>query len=832
MTFPVHPSPDAAFMAGYVPPAGAFDEMLAPAGQPRPHLENLMLRIEMLGGDRLRERREAARQLVREHGVTYNVHADGQSAERVWELDTLPLLIAPQEWAQLEAGLIQRARLLNAVLADFYGPQRLFHDGLLPPALLHANPGFLRPCHGVRPPGDHFLTLQAVDLARAPNGQWWVLTDRTQAPSGVGYTLENRIVVSRVMSEEFRDSNVQRVASFFVQRKAGLRAMAPWTDSPNIVLLTPGPLAETYFEHVYLARYLGYPLVEGSDLTVRDGRVFIKTIEGLQPVDVIIRRVDDTFCDPLELRSDSFLGVPGLIEATRAGRVAISNALGSGAVEAPALLAFLPALARHLLGEKLLIPNVATWWCGQARERAYTLANLHKLVIKRGFVARRSGPTFGEHLDRAQLGDLAARITENPHAYVGQERVPLSTAPVWNGSQIEPRPLILRCYVCATDGGYAVMPGGLTRVSASADSPIVSSQVGGGSKDTWVLSERPVDDITLLDARGAPAKPAQVMPSVASRAVENLFWLGRYAERLEDTTRLVRVTLSRLAGEGSPLEAAEIAVILRCLVKLEMVPPHLAGPVSYAVLIEGLRDLVFANGTQPSLRRLVDRVGYITASVRDRLSADTWRILNQLQNEFPQESGEFFPGTVLLALHRVIFQLAALSGMEMENMTRGHAWRFMDIGRRIERASNLAATVRAALATDPAGALVLAPLLEYSDSNMTYRRRHVALPDVPTTLDLLLADHENPRSLAFQIKSLRKHLARLPGDALDVPERRRFTELHALHASADFNALGAAAVAGDTRPLAALLDQLIDGCCELSDVLSQHYFSHVLPRVN
>jgi uncharacterized circularly permuted ATP-grasp superfamily protein/uncharacterized alpha-E superfamily protein len=805
--------------ADYRPAADGFDEMRAPLGFVRPHWVPLMQRIEALGFGTLNERRENVLQLLREHGVTYNAYADGQRAARTWELDVLPLLIGAPEWAALEAGLVQRTRLLNLVLSDIYGAQKLFSDGLLPPALLHANPGFLRQCHGVRPAGDRWLTLHAVDLTRAANGQWWVLSDRTQAPSGIGYTLENRVILSRVLAEEFRAANVQRVASFFARRKDGLRASAPWSTSPNIVLLTPGPFAATYFEHVYLARYLGYPLVEGSDLTVRDRRVFIRTIEGLQPVDVIVRRVDDTFCDPLELRGDSFLGVPGLLEAARAGNVSISNALGSGAVESSALLAFLPALAARLLGEDLRLPNVATWWCGQAREREYALKNLHRLVIKPAFVGLSGEPAFGEALDSTQRAALADRIRAFPANYLAQERVPLSTAPVWTGNRLEPRPLTLRCYICATPDGYAVLPGGLTRVSAATDSPVVSSQFGGGSKDTWILAEGPVDDMSFLDPRGVPVAQVHRSVSVASRVVENIFWLGRYIERLEDTTRLLRVTLGRLAGEGSPMEQAELAIIIECLVALDRLPEKCKGHIPLEELSAALCTLLYDREHFGSVRDLLDRVGGLTSSVRDRFSADTWRILNHLQTEFPTAApARLDAGAAVGVLHRVIFHLAAFSGMEMENMTRGHAWRFLDIGRRIERSANLASTIRAAMSFPDAVPIVLMPLLEYSDSTMTYRRRHLTRPELPEVLKLLLAEVTNPRSLAFQVETLRKHFTSLPGLDSSKAGAPLLDELHALLANTDFSLA------------CQLLGRFISACFNLSDSLSQRYFSHVAAR--
>ncbi len=817
-------------LAQYRPSSEVFDEMSTATGSVRPHWQSLLAGLERIGPEDLRERAESVRQLLREHGVTYNVHADGQSATRTWELDMLPLVIDPAEWAQLEAGLIQRTRLLNLVLADIYGPQRLLQDGFLPPALLHANPGFLRSCHGIRPPRDLFLTLHAVDLTRAPNGRWWVLSDRTQAPSGVGYALENRGILSRILPDEFRESQVQRLGGFFDRRKAGLRSLAPWTSAPNVVLLTSGPYSETYFEHTYLARHLGYQLVEGSDLAVRDRRVYLKTLEGLQPVDVIVRRVDDTWCDPVELRADSLLGVPGLVEAARAGNVAISNALGAGAVETTALLAFLPALAQRLLGEKLLIPNVATWWAGQESERNYALSALKSLVVKRAFVGVHGEPSFGEKLDPEELDGLASSIRANPHAYVSQERVALSTAPAWNGNTLEPRPLILRCFVCATPDGFAVMPGGLTRVSASPDSPIVSSRYGGGSKDTWVRSTAPVEGTALADSTAPAIRQERVASHVPSRIVENLFWLGRYAERIEDATRLLRTVLSRLAGEGGPAEDGELGALTRWLTRVQILPPRLAGRLDEQQLASELRELVFERNRAGTIRDLLGQLGFLISSVRDRFSGDTWRIVNQMQTDFPAAMSRATPGAILLALHRLIFQLAAFSGMEMENMTRGHAWRFLDIGRRLERGINLVTNVSAVLATDPDGT-ALTPLLEYTDSTMTYRRRYLARPELPTALTLLLKDESNPRSLAFQFKALGRHLAELPGAGDAKPEEIQFSDMAAMLIDTDIRELAEDGAPGRRR-LETVLEELLNGCCTLSELLSASYFSHVPARVS
>ncbi|HEY2341680.1 MAG TPA: circularly permuted type 2 ATP-grasp protein, partial [Chthoniobacteraceae bacterium] len=500
-------------------------------------------------------------------------------------------------------------------------------------------------------------------------------------------------------------------------------------------MLTPGPYTATYFEHAYIARYLGYPLVEGSDLTVRDRRLYIKTIEGLHRVDVLIRRVDDTYCDPLELRSDSFLGVPGLLDAARAGNVAISNALGSGAVEGPAWLAFLPALARRLLDEELHIPNVATWWCGQSVERSYALEHLDSLVVKMAFSTGKEDPVFCRGLARGELDGLIARIRARPCDFVAQQRVPLSTAPVWNGERLEPRPLILRCFVAANAEGFVVMAGGLTRLSATPDSPVVSSRFGGGSKDTWALTNEPVEEITLLDRRGAPASTPPTSGIISSRTLDNLFWLGRYTERLEDTVRLFRVVLARLVSEGTADEAEELTAMSRCLVALDRLPGRFTGHASGRELTAALSRLVFEKVRPGSVAEMVKRVSILTARLRVRFSGDTWRILHKLQTEFPAEAPMGGAAAILECLHRLVFQLAALSGVETENMTRGTQWLFLDLGRRIERANNVVEVIKAIVVSDPDAHHSLPPLLEYCDSTMTYRRRYFSQPEFSSTLD-------------------------------------------------------------------------------------------------
>ena len=490
-------------LEGYPPGEGVFDEALSSAGEVRPHYARFFDALKELDSGELKHRWESSRRLLHEQGATYNAYDDtGNSREKPWQLDPIPLVISPKEWHVLETGLIQRATLINKILADCYGAQELIRSRSLPPALVFAQPDYLRPCRGVRPANDTFLHFYAADLARSPDGQWWIVSDRTQIPTGAGYALANRVVTSRVLPEAFRACHVHRLAGFFREVQLSLARLAPHeTDNPRIVFLTPGPYNETYFEQGYLARYLGYMMVEGQDLTVRDDRVYLKTLGGLEPVHVILRRVDDDFCDPLELRNDSILGVPGLLEAMRAGNVAVANTLGAGLLQSPAVMAFLPGLCERLLDSELELPSVATWWCGQEAARKHVVENLDRLLVKPAFRWEARSEQPPQKLTAAQREALKRRIEFQPHLFAAQEQIELSTAPSLGPEGLMPRPVTLRVYLVATEGAYRAMPGGLTRVGGETGWHSVSMQRGGASKDTWVLSDQPVEELDAVAGR-------------------------------------------------------------------------------------------------------------------------------------------------------------------------------------------------------------------------------------------------------------------------------------------------------------------------------------------
>jgi len=825
-SFPAEP---AAFARDYRPLVGRHDEMCAGDGALRPHWEYLLRALEALGADECERRRDEARRLLRENGVTYNVYDDPGSGERIWPLDPIPLLIPSQEWSTIEQGLIQRAELLDLVLADLYGPRKLIAGGKLPPELILGHPGFLRPCAtgGAAASSGRRLTLYAADLVRAPDGEILVLGDRAQAPSGSGYALENRVVLSRILPSLYRDSHVHRVALFFRALRSTLHGLDPHhRDEPRIVVLTPGPENETFFEHAYLANYLGYDLVQGSDLVVRDERVWLKALDGLKPVDVILRRVDDVYCDPLELRPDSLLGAPGLLQAVRAGNVAVANPLGSGVLENPGLMAQLPALSRELLGQELRLRSAPTWWCGDGDALAYVLDRLDELVIKPITPHPTTSTFFGARLSRAERAELAERIRARPHLFVGQDPVALSSAPVLSDRRLEPRPMVMRTFGVAVEQGYAIMPGGLGRVAPSADSWIVSNQHGGVSKDIWVLASEPERQASLLAQAGQP--PLAVRrdgDDVPGRVADDLFWLGRYGERTEGTARLLREALLRvLAAEGAAPDGG-LTSLLRAVTILTGTYPGFVGEDAEERLRNPEAELlrILLDRRRPgSLRYDIEAVVRAGRSVRDRLSSDTSRVINSLNRELIRPCDA---GPALEALQRLILQLAAFAGLCGESMSRGQGWRFLEIGRGLERALNTVALLRSLIA--PENGATLEALLAVAHSVKTYRRRYRSRVQPDAVLDLLLLDETNPRSVGYQLMQLERLVAELETQeaARRTPPQRLALDALTQLRLFDLNVVGAGDAEG-YEALDLLLERLALLLGAISDEIAARYFSH------
>ncbi|MBZ9678775.1 circularly permuted type 2 ATP-grasp protein [Mesorhizobium sp. ES1-1] len=727
----------------YQPIEGVVDEMVDASGNPRPVWKDFIESLDEIGPERLAQRFARADQYLRDAGVYYRVYDKAGTNEREWPLAHVPLLIEDGEWQAISAGLIQRAELFEETIADIYGPNQLVEKGILPAGLIAASPEYLRPMVGIRPPEGHFLHFCAFELGRGPNGEWWVLGDRTQAPSGAGFALENRVATTRALSDIYGEMHVHRLAGFFRRFRDALIGMARDGDG-RVAILTPGPLNETYYEHAYIARYLGIMLLEGEDLTVSDGRLMVRTVSGLAPISVLWRRLDAAFADPLELRPDSQIGTPGLVEAIRHGAVSTVNALGSGLMETRALLAFLPKIARALRGEELLLPSVATWWCGQATERAHVLANIGRMVIGPALSTRLAfeddeQTKLGSALTDGEQAELVARIERDGGNFVGQEAVTLSTTPVYAGGRLEPRPASLRVYLARTPEGWTVMPGGFARVGLSLDPTAIAMQRGGQAADVWVVSDKPVERETLLPQESDSFNRTRP-GSLPSRAAENLTWLGRYIERSEDTVRILRAYHVRLAETSDP----------------DM--PLLADVRDYLEPFGIDVETAIPTGLIGTL----DSAVYSAGQIRDRFSPDGWLALKDLSKTNYQFATTVAPGDdATRAMTVILRKLAGFSGLLHENMYRFAGWRFLEIGRRLERGIQIARTLsRLTSANAPEGALDM--MLEIGDSVMTHRRQYPVQAGRRTVIDLLALDPLNPRSILFQLERLRAEIGLLP----------------------------------------------------------------------
>jgi uncharacterized circularly permuted ATP-grasp superfamily protein/uncharacterized alpha-E superfamily protein len=797
---------------GYSRLPGIPDEYIAGDGAPREVWTRFFEAFAELTPGDIERRFGSADRHLREAGVSYR--APGEATERSWPLSHLPLLIGEAEWQQLTAGIVQRAELLELVLSDLYGEGRLVAEGAIPAAVIAGSTEYLRPVCGIKPPGGRYLNMYAADVGRGPDGRWWVLGDRTQAPSGAGYALENRLVLSRAFTSLYKSMNVERVAPFFEAFRDALRASAD-RDEPRIGLLTPGAFSETYFEHATLARYLGFLLVEGDDLAVSGDRIHIRTVAGLKRLDVLLRRVDSNSLDPLELDASSQLGVPGLIDVLRKNGVVVANMPGSGVMEARALLGFLPSLSQRFFGEDLKMPHIATWWCGQKSAREEVLSRLDEVAIEGayglgvpGFPG--NGPVLGSELSSSERERLRTAIRDRGIDYVGQELVRLSTTPVWDQGRITPRPFVLRVFAAATPEGWTIMPGGFCRIADQLDARAVSMGDGARAADVWVVSDKAVSTATLLPTVDT-VRIRRIAGWVPSRAADNLFWLGRYLERAEATLRLIRALgTQRDPGKGPSAALPSVERIQRLLVTW--------GATSQAARAQPAKTAAEALqseqrfGSALSLLRSAQRTA---TSLRERLSPDAWQVITEMTERLGFEVDD--DEGVVSAAELTLQELASFAGLAQENMNRAAGWRFLEMGRRAERAIN---TVRFArqFAYDEADSEDLDVLLTLVDCQITYRSRYLVGPLLAPVRDLVVLDPYNPRSVAFQVFALNDHIASLPtlkaGGLIERP-RRLAVGLQAMLTTAEAAAL-------DTKSLFALEQELLS----LADAIGSHYFPH------
>lgn len=816
---------------------GLLDDARAADGSTKAEWAYLLDSLRNLGPDALRARQLKARRILRDDGASYTIFSEQGSPSTAWELDPVPYIIGSQDWARIEAGLLERSELFNLILRDIYGPRTLLRHGALPPEALFSHGGFLRACQGIQVPGEHELIMHAADMVRQHDGSMCVLSDRTQAPSGTGYALENRTVMSRVFPSLYRDSHVHRVASYFQRLRLKLSSLSPSDEAPRIALLTPGSQYENYFEHTFLANYLGLSLVQSGDLVVRNGFLWMKSLDGLARVDVLLRKVDDAFCDPVELRNDSRLGVPGLLEVVRAGRVVIANPLGSGVLENPILLKYLPDIGRCLLGREPRLASVKTYWCGDDADLQYVTANIHQLIIKPSFRGSGMNSVWGGDLDQEQRDRLLAAIHRRRYQFVAQERLDKPHIPAFIDGELQPRPAILRAFSVAGDSSYQVMPGGLSRIGTEIEGGFISMESGSPSKDTWITASEPERDD---EAESAPEAmrpgPDSPLISLPSRVVENLFWMGRYAERAEASMRLLRTVFVQLNGE-EPISPLARRILLQSVSQVTSTLPGfvdapdelLADPDEELLLVITDADRM------GSIRSTLNAMLSSAEQSKELLSTDTMRVINDLQDELDGMDRALSAGLTSApeeALDPLVTALAALSGLMQESMVRGVGWRFMELGKRVERALQTITTLRSLVVPvtgESDRSTLLTTLLTSMEVLITYRRRNRRDRGIELGLELVMLDPTNPRSLLFQLERLQQHLADLPGanvmgSELEEEERALLEAMTSLRLSRLSTLLEVSS--GQREEMDNLLQQLEDLLTEFNRFISDKHFDH------
>jgi uncharacterized circularly permuted ATP-grasp superfamily protein/uncharacterized alpha-E superfamily protein len=820
----------------------SYDELLGEDGNLRPHWQTFFHSFAELGQEELLNRNQDVLRFLKENGVTYNIYGDPAGLNRPWNLDLVPFLISKQEWQTIESGLKQRAELFNHILKDIYGERRLIRNGLLPMELIYQHPGFLRQCAGIPLPGKHHLIMYSADMARSTDGKIWILNDRTQAPSGSGYALENRMAMARMLPELFDGFKVRRLSSYFNALRNALVDMAPQKQDPRIVILTPGPENETYFEHAYLSSYLGFTLALGDDLMVKDNYVYLKTIGGLEKVDVILRRVDDIFCDPLELLEKSQLGVPGLLQVVRSGNVSIANPLGSSILETPGLMPFLQGIAKYFLGEELIMPTIASWWCGQEKEAKYVMENLDSLVIKRvSRVSGEHGSIDGTALSAKEMDELRTRIKAQPNLYVGQEKVSIAATPSLINGKIEPRKALFRSFVVSGQEGYTVMTGGLTRTSAEKGNFIISNQLGGISKDTWIISPESGGDSNPRreHVSSSPVSSSVASGIITSHIAENLYWVGRYAERVLGNARFQRTVMQfitegdrRLADNDGVTEYCLLMALTQCTYTF----PGFTGADGEQKLKQPwkeLHDLLFDTKKPGSLNNNFLLFNNAVHAVRDHWSTDTWRVLREMEECFNLESAQGSSHRMLKTLDNIITAMVAFIGLNRESISREQGWILLDTGRKIEQSLllvNMLQTTLLVKQDEQVDYNLLEAVLKSHECLVNYRYKYRAHLQLPLLLDLMLFDPTNPRSLLYQLDRLKAYLSQLPKAQKDnalTEHERLILEAHTLlRLSSKEELLPAAQGVVIYENLEDFLNRMQALLYAAHDVVSKTYFKH------
>ncbi len=814
----------------------SYDEILDPKGDIKPHWKTLFRNLEQLGINDLKLRNNEIIGKLRENGVTYNVYETPDGLNRPWQLDPIPFLIDQAEWLNISKGLEQRAILLDLIIKDLYGKRNLVKDAIIPAELVFGNSGFLRPCADIHKMESNLLSLYAADLARGPDGRMWIVDNRTQAPSGSGYALENRFAMSKHLPELADGMHINKLSPFFHSLQQNIiAATESVTDSPHVIYLTPGPNNESYFEHAYLASYLGYTLAQGDDLMVRNGYVFLKSIDGLQKVDVIIRRIDDEWCDPLELRENSRLGIPGLLEALRMGNVKVLNPPGVSVVENHAFSAFMPSICKYFLQQDLLIPSVATWWCGHDDVLDKVQRDLHRLIIKKANRKSKYSTIYGKLLTVAQRKSLCAEIAERPYEYIAQEEVRLSTTPSYVDGKLVPRYAVLRSFlVHDSKTGYVTMNGGLTRSSPFEDRFVISNQNGGLSKDTWIVSNQ---SETLTEKITVPFKSiVNKHVSLPSRSAENLFWVGRYCERGISTIKFINIVISVLnldrnfAGSS---KQEHIKILLESLTNLtDSLPGFIHDPDLFGRPMDEIMDLVNSNSRSGSIASVASNFLNAVSSVRNQWDIEIWRTIDMVENALKNLTAQKGKIELQNNVDNLYKGLFAFLGVVTETMPRNKSFLMLDTGKLIERILAKIHVIQWCFSKvheeNTESELVEAILLNHH-MLVNYRQIYKSRLDVNSMLDMIMFENTLPYSLVSMLDKLFKNVSKLP--KVSNSERINETEKLCLEATtliklSSPEGLAEGNLFGERTALINLLYKVTALILSVSTQLTNQYFSH------
>ena len=812
-----------------------FDEMIDRQGHLRPHWLPLAREFGSFSRAEQAARSEKLRRLVRENGIAQDLLAEAHSTDERWTIDLMPLIISPSEWQSLERAMVQRARLFSRILNDLYGEQALLRSGRIPPQLILGDPAFLRPLSGT-PDGRGRLAFYAADLTRDADGRWRILDNHAETIAGAGFALANRIVHSHISSDLFHESNALRLAPYFNAMYGQLLARAG-RDNASMALLTPGASHEDYFGHAYLARYLSLLLVEGGDLRVVGNRIYMKTLEGLRPIDLVLRCVAGAESDPLELDPAGYLGPVGFVQALRTNPDIAANGLGTAIVENRGLGPYLPELCKELLREELAVHDHTRSWLGEASAREHAFANLDKIAIRpvqegTGRPGRPQRAMLPAEMSSADRDRLKRDIEIHDHSYLAEEMSKFATLPSWTPEGLKPKSFALRLFATLVDGEYQVMPGG---IALELDTAKGIALYGAAARtwDVWVSSDAHIAPyVSRLRLSFDAPKISRGGTGLRSRIADNLFWLGRYAERADWIMRLLRGALSRLDPDTAAFQHRDVVVKALDLL-LAKDEDLIALQRQDAAIEQRARALMSGRGRSYGLVETLADMHRVAGLIRDRLSVELWRTLQIFQTSSIW-CGDAEPQSLPEALDYLdqgIATLAAFNGMAAENMTRNYGWTFMEIGRRMERALNLSELLNALFSKrqdEAAEAAGLTFALEVADSILTYRSRYLFAPALPLVLDLLLADETNPRSVAFQLAAVSGHLDDLPQSPQDVPqseERKLILDLLTRVRLADVHELSKADANDRREAFKALFTLLIKELPKLSAAITRRYFS-------